>query len=146
MRLATAYDEIAPLKDPRVQANPGYLVIILLSRVIIRLGEVDQVTTKVVENLFAADLAYLQDMYQRINQTGHNRVTVTCPHCEGVFEVELEAGGMTGYPSDRLFEEVAYVSYHFHWPYDQVMQLDHLERQRWVAEIARINRRVNETE
>ena len=53
---------------------------------------------------------------------------------------------MTGYPSDRLFEEVAYVSYHFHWPYDQVMQLDHLERQQWVAEIARINRRLNESE
>lgn len=50
---------------------------------------------------------------------------------------------MTGYPSDRLFEEVAYLSYHFHWPYDQVMQLDHLERQRWVAEIARLNREIN---
>ena len=93
MRMATANDEIAPLKDRRVQSNPGYLVIILLSRVITRLGDVEQITPKVVENLFAGDLAYLQDMYQRINQTGHNRVTVTCPHCEGLFEVELDNSG-----------------------------------------------------
>ena len=51
---------------------------------------------------------------------------------------------MTRYPSDRLHEEVAYLSYHFHWPYQQVMQLDHRERQRWVAEVARINERLNE--
>ena len=50
---------------------------------------------------------------------------------------------MTGYPSERLFPEVAYVAYHFHWPYEQVMELDHVERQRWVAEIASINRRLN---
>jgi len=53
---------------------------------------------------------------------------------------------MTGYPSDRLFEEVAYISYHFHWPYEEVMQLEHRERQQWVAEIARINRRLTETD
>jgi len=93
MRMATANDEIAPLKDRRVQSNPGYLVIILLSRVITRLGDVEQITPKVVENLFAGDLAYLQDMYQRINGTGHNRVIVTCPHCEGMFEVELDSSG-----------------------------------------------------
>jgi hypothetical protein len=93
MRMATAYDEIAPLKDGRVQSNPGYLVIILLARVIIRLGDVEQITPKVVENLFAGDLAYLQDMYQRINQTGHNRVTVTCPHCQGLFDVEIDSSG-----------------------------------------------------
>jgi hypothetical protein len=53
---------------------------------------------------------------------------------------------MTGYPSDRLFEEVAYISYHFHWPYEQIMQLEHHERQQWVAEIASINRRLTEHE
>lgn len=52
---------------------------------------------------------------------------------------------MTGYPPDRLFEEVAYIAYHFHWPYEQVMQLEHVERQQWVAEIAKINRRLAET-
>ena len=88
MRLATAYDEITPMRDPRVQRNPGYLVIILLSRVITRLGNLDQVNTKMIEGLFSGDLLYLQDFYQRINQNGHSRLRVACPHCEGEFEVE----------------------------------------------------------
>lgn len=88
MRLATALDEIEPLKDPRVRANPGYLVIILLARVIIRLGDVDHVNTRTIENLYAADLAYLQDFYQRVNSSGHTRLQVTCPHCDGEFDVE----------------------------------------------------------
>ena len=88
MRLATAFDEIEPLKDPRVRANPGYLVIILMARVITRLDGVDHISTRTIENLYAADLAYLQDFYQRINATGHSRLQVTCPHCDGEFEVE----------------------------------------------------------
>src|SRR5437588_13045665 len=74
MRLATAYDEIAPMKDPRVQANPGYLVIILLARVITRLGTLTALTPKMVEGFFAGDLAYLQDFYRRINEAGHPRL------------------------------------------------------------------------
>ncbi len=93
MRLATAYDEIAPLKDPRVQANPGYLVIILLARVITRLGNLPQLNPKIIEGLFAADLAYLQDFYRRINENGHDRLAVVCPHCEGKFEVEVDSLG-----------------------------------------------------
>jgi hypothetical protein len=93
MRLATAYDEIAPMKDPRVQANPGYLVVILLSRVITKLGDLEYINPKLIENLFAADLAFLQDFYRRINENGHNRVGVTCPHCEGTFEVEVDGSG-----------------------------------------------------
>jgi hypothetical protein len=93
MRLATAYDEIAPMKDPRVQANPGYLVIILMSRVITGLGGVTHINPRVIESLYASDLAYLQDLYIRINQNGHNRVALTCPHCEGKFELELERLG-----------------------------------------------------
>jgi len=93
MRLATAYDEIAPMKDPRVQANPGYLVLILLSRVITKLGDLEHINPKVIEGLFAGDLAYLQDLYLRINENGHNQVAVTCPHCEGDFEVELDGSG-----------------------------------------------------
>ena len=93
MRLATAFDEIAPMKDHRVQANPGYLVIILLSRVITKLGDIQFVTPKVIEGLFSADLAFLQDFYQRINQNGHGRVGVTCPHCETKFEVEMSGAG-----------------------------------------------------
>ncbi|UCC61908.1 MAG: phage tail assembly protein [Anaerolineae bacterium] len=93
MRLSTAYDEIAPLKDPRVQANPGYLVIILLSRVITRLGDLEYINPKLIEGLFSADLAYLQDFYRRINQNGHSRLLVTCPHCQGEFEVETASLG-----------------------------------------------------
>lgn len=93
MRLATAYDEIAPMKDPRVQANPAYLVIILLSRVITRLGELEHINPKVMEGLFSADLAFLQDFYRRINEAGHDRLAVTCPHCEGRFEVEFNGPG-----------------------------------------------------
>ena len=93
MRLATAYDEIAPMKDPRVQANPGYLVVILLSRVISKLGTVDHINPKVIEGLFAGDLAYLQDFYRRINDTGHSRLRVVCPHCEAEFEVEVDGLG-----------------------------------------------------
>ncbi|HVW83630.1 MAG TPA: hypothetical protein VHB50_03080 [Bryobacteraceae bacterium] len=93
MRLATAFDEIGPMKDPRVQTNPGYLVVILLSRVVSRLGELPQVNPKIIENLFSADLAYLQDFYRRVNENGHNRLHVTCPHCESKFEVEAESVG-----------------------------------------------------
>jgi|SRR5579871_3926074 len=67
MRLATAMDEIAPLKDPRVKNNQAYLVIILLARVIIELGTIQHIDTGVIENLFTADLTYLQDFYRKIN-------------------------------------------------------------------------------
>ena len=93
MRLATAYDEIAPMKDPRVQANPGYLVIILLSRVITRLGDVSAINPRVIESLYAGDLSFLQDLYARVNANGHSRLSVTCPHCEKSFDVEAGATG-----------------------------------------------------
>jgi hypothetical protein len=93
MRLATALDEIEPIKDPRVRANPGYLVVILLARVMVRLGSLDYINTRVVESLYAADLAYLQDFYQRINLTGSSRLQVACPHCSQDFEVETSSLG-----------------------------------------------------
>ena len=93
MRLATAHDEIAPLRDPRVQANPGYLVIILLARVIVRLGTLETLNPKVLEGLFAGDLAYLQDLYRQFNEQGHNRIAVCCPHCQEDFEVEIDRPG-----------------------------------------------------
>jgi len=92
MRLATAFDEIEPLKDPRVRGNPGYLVIILLARVITRLGGLEHLNTRAIENLYAGDLAYLQDFYQRVNGNGHSLVQVACPHCAGEFEVEVGLG------------------------------------------------------
>lgn len=94
MRLATAMDEIAPLRDLRVRANQAYLAIILLSRVIVRLGNLPAVTTNVVENLYAADLAYLQALYRQINETGKSLIGITCPECNARFELDLaELGG-----------------------------------------------------
>ena len=93
MRLATAFDEIAPMKDARVQSNPGYLVIILLSRVVTRLGTLEHLNPKVIEGLFAGDMAFLQDLYRRVNEHGHNRVSVSCPHCQGEFEMEIDGSG-----------------------------------------------------
>jgi hypothetical protein len=96
MRLATAFDEIAPLKDPRVHSNPAYLLIILLSRVITRLGTLEQINPKTIEALFAADLAHLQDVYRRINENGHGLVHAQCPHCEKEFDLELAGLGGVG--------------------------------------------------
>ena len=89
MRLATAMDEIAPLRDLRVRSNQAYMVIILLSRVITKLGNLPTINTGVVENLFAADLAYLQAFYRQINEEGQTTVGVTCPECNAEFEVDL---------------------------------------------------------
>jgi hypothetical protein len=88
MRLANAKDEIAPLQDPRVQRNNAYLIVILLSRVITKLGDLKDINPGVIDNLFAADLAYLQDFYRRINSNGHALVKVMCPECEHEFEVD----------------------------------------------------------
>lgn len=71
MRLATAADEILPMKDHRVQANPAYLPVIVLSRVIVRLGNLDMVNTKVIEDLFTPDFSFLQKFYNQINDSGH---------------------------------------------------------------------------
>ncbi|HFD38610.1 MAG TPA: phage tail assembly protein [Anaerolineae bacterium] len=94
MRLATAMDEIAPLRDLRVRSNQAYLVIVLLSRVVVKLGTLPQVTTGVIENLFAADLAYLQAFYRQINEQGTSVISLTCPECHAEFELDLaDLGG-----------------------------------------------------
>ena len=106
MRLATAADEILPLKDPRVQQNPAYLVVILLSRVITRLGGVSLITPKVIESLYAADLARLQTLYNELNRLDGGPVTV-CPNCSHTFQPEDEhslggaqaLGGLSATPS-----------------------------------------------
>jgi hypothetical protein len=88
MRLATAADEILPLKDPRVQSNPAYLTVILLSRVITKLGGLPDVNTRVIENLYASDVSYLQTLYQKVNANGNGKVAskIACPHCNEEFE------------------------------------------------------------
>jgi len=89
MRLATARDEILPLRDPRVRENEAYLTVVLLGRVITRLGTLSQVNNGVIEGLFASDLAFLQDLYRRVNQEGHTQAEVTCPACRHGFTVDL---------------------------------------------------------
>lgn len=89
MRLATAADEILPLKDSRVKQNPEYLSIILLSRVIVRLGSLPAVDTNVIEGLYTMDLAYLQDLYERINAMEVPEYTCICPQCAQKVEVPV---------------------------------------------------------
>jgi hypothetical protein len=95
MRMARARDEIAPLRDPRVRDNEAYLTVLLLSRTITRLGSVTSITPNVIEGLFAPDLAFLQDLYRRVNQEGHTHVSVSCPSCRTDFTVDV-AGGAPG--------------------------------------------------
>jgi phage FluMu protein gp41 len=93
MRLATAMDEIAPLRDPRVKANQAYLAVILLARVITQLGDLREITPKHVESMFTADLAYLQQFYRRINEHGTSHVALACPSCTHQFEVDFGSLG-----------------------------------------------------
>lgn len=95
MRMATARDEILPLRDPRVRDNEAYLTVLLLSRVITRIGEIRTITPATVEGLFTPDLTFLQDLYRTINAQRHTHMPVTCPACEREFTVDL-AGGPPG--------------------------------------------------
>jgi hypothetical protein len=95
MRMATARDEIMPLRDPRVRENEAYLTVLLLSRVITSLGTLSGVDPGTVEGMFAADLAFLQDLYRRINAEGHTRAGVECPECRHEFTIDL-AGSRSG--------------------------------------------------
>jgi hypothetical protein len=89
MRLATAADEILPMRDQRVQSNPGYLSIILLARVITKLGDLRAIDTKVIERMFTADLAFLQNFYRQINEVEKLSVRTACPKCDHEFEVDI---------------------------------------------------------
>jgi len=95
MRLATAIDEIAPLRDPRVKSNQAYLPVILLSRVVTRLGQITEVTPKHVEGLFTSDMIYLQKFYRQINENGTGNFMVQCPTCSTQFEVDLGRLGVS---------------------------------------------------
>lgn len=89
MRLATARDELVPLTDLRVRENPAYLSVVLLGRLITRLGTLKHVDTDVVESLFAADLAFLQKFYEKINTDGTSLASTVCPECRHEFDVDM---------------------------------------------------------
>lgn len=89
MRLATALDEIEPRRTAEVRENPAYLSVLLLSRVIERIGTMQPVSAEVVENLFAGDFDHLQRLYERLNPTEEAVGSITCPGCQESFEVDL---------------------------------------------------------
>lgn len=97
MRLATARDEILPLQDYRVQSNRAYLVIVLLSRVITKIGDLTHITVDMIENLFSTDLAYLQEFYRKINEEGGApKHHITCPKCQHEMDVDMVTGALIG--------------------------------------------------
>ena len=89
MRLATARDEIEPLRDVEVRQNEAYLTVLLLSRVVTRLGDLSEITPETIEGLYAADFDHLQRLYERLNADGEVVGSVTCPECSSTFEVDL---------------------------------------------------------
>ena len=89
MRLATARDEIEPLREVDVRQNHAYLSVLLLARTITRIGDVTNVTPELVEGLYAADFDHLQRLYERINSDGEAVGVVSCPACSHRFEVDL---------------------------------------------------------
>ena len=90
MRLATAKDEIAPLQDHRVRSNQAYMIIILLSRVITKLGDLKSVDSRTVEQFFSVDLDYLQRFYQKINEAENTDLSLRCPHCNEEFSIPFD--------------------------------------------------------
>ena len=95
MRLATARDELVPLQDDRVRESPAYLTVVLLARVITRIGSNTDIHAGVIESLFATDLAFLQELYKRINTEGYTKAKVVCPACKHEMTVDM-AGGRLG--------------------------------------------------
>lgn len=93
MRLATAQDEIAVQKDPRVQESEAYGSLIMFSRVIIKLGSLTHPAPELLENLFSRDLSYLREFYNRVNQQGNALIPTRCPSCNHAFKTELALAG-----------------------------------------------------
>lgn len=89
MRLATAGDEISATRDPRVLSNPSYLTIVVLGKVVTELEGLTMVTPNIIEKLFTADLAFLQDMYQKINDVEPPMMKIVCPHCGEMIETPV---------------------------------------------------------
>src|ERR671933_2022200 len=89
MRLATARDEIEPLRDPEVRRNEAYLSVLLLARTVTRIGAVTEITPELIEDLYAADFDHLQRLYERVNTDGEAVGVVSCPDCAHEFEVHL---------------------------------------------------------
>ena len=96
MRLSTAFDEIEAMRDPRVRANDAYLSILMLSRVLVRIGDIAPVDASAVERLFSADFVYLQELFVRLNDVGNTIVDTECPACGSHFAIDLAAQPAVG--------------------------------------------------
>ena len=141
MRLATARDEIEPLRDAEVRQNEAYLTVLLLSRAIVtRLGDVSEITPAVIEGLFAADFDHLQRLYERLNTDGE---AVGARHVPALLagvrgrphgDRGRSPGGMTRPSPQQLFAETARLAHHFHWPLDTILDLEHADRRRFLRE------------
>jgi len=92
MRLATARDELMPLLDPKVREHEAFLSLVLLARVVTKLGTLTHIDDQVIGGLWATDLAFLQDLYRRINTEGTTVAEVTCPHCAQLVMVDVGGG------------------------------------------------------
>jgi phage FluMu protein gp41 len=120
MRSATAADEFAVQKDPVLQTNPAQAVLLMLSRVITQLGTLENISPAQLENLFTPDLEYLQTLFNRLNPK------------ESALSLTEDR---IGYPLPQLRQEIALISWHFHWSLSEILQLEHRDRRQWVAEI-----------
>lgn len=89
MRLATARDEIEPMRDPEVRRNEAYLSVLLLARTVVRIGGFASITPELIESLYAVDFDHLQRLYERVNTDGEAVGVVSCPECAHDFEVDL---------------------------------------------------------
>lgn|SRR5512143_785686 len=96
MRLSTALDELEAMRDPRVRTNDAYLSVLLLSRVLLRIGDIEPVDPGTVERLFSADFVYLQELFVRLNDVGANVVETECPTCGSRFSLDLAAQPAAG--------------------------------------------------
>ena len=128
MRLATARDELVPLRDDRVRENPAYLTVVLLARVITRIGTIDDVHAGIDREPVRLRPGVPAGPLPADQPEGHTRAAVTCPSCQHEFARRRRRwapGGIVTYAADRLYEEVAYVAYHFHWSLDDILDLEH---------------------
>ena len=125
MRLTTGKDEMEVQDHPLVIKNPDYGVFMILSLVICQLGDLTTVSSQQLETLFLKDFDYLLDFYEKINQ--------------------LEAGffseGEIIYPLDKLYQEVTFLAFHFHWSLDEILKLEHRQRLRWVMAIEKFKQK-----
>ena len=141
MRLATARDEIEPLRDGRGAPERGVpLRAAAVARIVTRIGDVHEITPELVEGLYAADFDHLQRLYERINTDGEAVGVVTCPRCSQRVRGRPDRdrgrapGGMTRPSPEELLAETARLAYHLHWPLDTILDLEHADRRRFLRE------------